>query len=397
MSLSNKAILEISELSSRAENLSRGSASERTQSTVLLQRISNIRQIGLSSDEMRSLYASALLEEVDPQHKKSDAAYRATFDRYLAGKADDTEFRDFFAGTQSLVYTQGAAGGYFIPQEYDVHVREAMAQVDPILDPDVTDFTMTDSPTLRPEIISGWNLSTAVASLVGETIQANPQTIPTVVGGQLRADKIFKVSFASTIEASEDIPGFGAKVVRAGSVALARRIGRSVISGRGGADISGLTTTLTSSANNATQGKLALGDLTTIFFGVDRWYRAAKKCAWLMNDGVYRFLRNAVDSQNRPLLSVERDTEMLFGKPVYVTPSLATLYSSIGLQGCIIFGDLSSIVVRASRVTIQRHRELSQVDITRGEQLWIARARCDAAYFDVSGGANPPLILATVN
>jgi HK97 family phage major capsid protein len=118
---------------------------------------------------------------------------------------------------------------------------------------------------------------------------------------------------------------------------------------------------------------------------------------WLMNDAVYKFVRSAVDNSGRPLLNVVDDQELLLGKPVYVSPSLATIYSSLGLTGAIIFGDLSSIVVRASRPTFQRSIEQSQVDITKGEALYIVRCRADAAFFDPSSGITPPLTLSLVN
>jgi HK97 family phage major capsid protein len=257
---------------------------------------------------------------------------------------------------------------------------------------------MTPGPTLQPEQISGYDLSTIQASIVGETSQQNPQTIPAVLGATLKNNIIFKASFTASWEAEEDIPSFGEKITRASSVALARKIGQSVLTGRGGTDIAGVVQALGSpTINNATQGKLVNTDLTAIFFSVDRFYRAAPKCGWLMNDGAYKLVRNAVDSQGRPLLSIEQDAEVLLGKPVYVSPSMGRVYSSIGLVGAIVFGDLSSIVIRASRPTIQRSIQQAQADITKGEALWIGRCRADASYFDPSSGTTPPLTLAAIS
>jgi hypothetical protein len=87
MSISNQALLEISELQNKAERLSRGSASDRAQATMLLGRIKNIRTLGISSDEMRSKYAAALGEEIGlGRSKPSDAEYRSLFDKYISGK-----------------------------------------------------------------------------------------------------------------------------------------------------------------------------------------------------------------------------------------------------------------------------------------------------------------------
>jgi hypothetical protein len=61
------------------------------------------------------------------------------------------------------------------------------------------------------------------------------------------------------------------------------------------------------------------------------------------------------------------------------------------------FGDLSHIIVRASRPQLQRATELSEADVTKGECLYIARMRADATIFDASQGNNPPIVLGTLN
>jgi HK97 family phage major capsid protein len=394
MNLSNAAILEISELSYRAEELARGSAGERAQSTVLLQRIANIRQVGISSDEMRGKYAGALSDSLTV--RKPSEEYRGRFEAYVAGRLGDQELRDFLAGTQSVSFTQGAGGGFLVPLEYDPKVREAMAQTDPLFDEGVTDFSMAGSDTLQPSIVSGWDLSSIAAQSVAEAAQQNPQSVPAAKGGVLAANKIFRVSLAATYEAEIDIPGFADKVVRASSVALARQIGRSVIAGKGMTDIAGVSGAIPIGAVQAAPTKLAATDITNLFFSVDRWYRAQPKCGWLLNDAVYKQVRNATDSQGRPLLDLQDEKEKLLGKPIYVTPSLGTP-ASLGVAGAMVFGDLSALVIRASRVSVQRHLELAQVDITRGEALWVGRCRADATFFDPSSGSNPPLKLMVVN
>jgi HK97 family phage major capsid protein len=403
MSLSKRCILEIAETSDKAERLSRGGAADRATALVLTQRVATLRQVGISSDEARELYADALCESLAPPKNAEPKDYRNRFDRYIAAKIDEVEFRDWLSGQQSITYTAGPAGGYFIPLAYDSTLREAMAQTDPVLSEDVCDFSMSENESLQPEQISGYDLSTVSASLVGETVQQAAQTIPAVLGATLQANKVFKCSFAASLESESDIPLFTEKITQAASVALARRIGLSVMTGRGGADVTGLVGSgvLTSTNNNGTSGKLTLADFNAIYFSVNRWHRNSPKCAWLMPDAVYKYIRNAVDNSGRPLLSVEHDGEVLLGKPVYVSPSLANAYSSLGITGALIFGDLSHLVIRASRPRISRATQLAGLNdiggILRGECLFIARARCDAAVFDPSNGSNPPLTLATVN
>jgi len=397
MNLSKKCLLEISELSHRAEQLARGGASERAQSAVLVQRIGNLRQVGLSSDEIRAEYADALVESVGLKRSPGEhPEYRAKFAAYLSGRIDDREMRDFLAGTQSIAYTQGVGGGYFVPTMYDAALRIAMAQVDPVLDESVTDFSMNDGPNFQPTQVNGYDLSTITAQLIGETVQQNPQPIPTVLGATLNSNKIFKASFAASWESEEDIPDFLTKISRAVGVALGRTIGSHVLTGRGGTtDIEGITNSLGApSVSNATAGKITLADINNIYFAVNRFYRAQPKCSFMTNDAGYKLIRNATDNSGRPLLSVERDGEVLMGKPLHVSPSLTLASAGVGL---LMFGDMSHIVVRASRPQIQRAIEVGQADITKGEALYVGRCRADATYFDPSAGNFPPIVLASIN
>ena len=381
--------------------LKRGTPHDIAKATEIRKRYERIEARGFSSDELRVKYCEGLGTEIGASRKKpEDAEYRAFFDKYIVGKAeaDGPEFRDFLAGTSSITYTQGAAGGFAIPFDYDPTVREAMAQVDEILDPDVTDFSMTSGPFLQPQQVSGYDLTTVTAQLVGETVQQTAQAIPTIAGATLKNNLTFRASFGASLEAEVDIPNFGTKIVRAASVALARAIAQKALIGRGGSsDVNGITNLISSSYTNGTSGKLTLADINAIYFGVNRWYRNSPKAGWLVSDGVYKFLRAAQDNNGRPLVDVIDDQEMLAGKPVYLCPSLGITYFSLGLTGAILFGDLSHIVIRTSRPTIQRTMQQGITDISKGECLYVARCRADATLFDPSNGAYPPIVLATVN
>lgn len=390
---SNACLLEMRQLNFLAKQSNTAQASE------LRKRAEELGKLGLSSDELRLKYTTALNDEINP--KVSPAEYRAKFDAYVAGNLNEREYRDWLVGgggDLSLTYTQGVAGGFTVPVDYDGTLREGMAQPDQVLDDNVTDFTMTDGPFLPPAQVSGYDLSTIQASLVGEAAQQNPQAIPTVAGGTLASNKIFKVTFGASIEAETDIPNFANKIIRAASVALARTIGQRVLSGKGGSDISGIFYQVNGgipSQQNATPGTITLTDINNFYFALDRWYRKQRKTGWLVSDGAYKKLRNSVDNSGRPLLTVENDAEVLLGKPVYVSPGLS--HSSINsILDSIIFGDLSHIVIRMSRPTLQRAIQLGQVDITKGECAYIARARADATLFDPTNGATPPLVLCNI-
>jgi HK97 family phage major capsid protein len=393
--LSKLAILEISELSDRAERLARGGASERAQAQVLMQRIGTIEKRGISSDEVRSEYSTALSDSLKPR-KVGDAAYRTMFDKYVRGNIGEREMRDFLSGSSALAYTAGNQGGFTVPMEYDSTLRVAMAQVDPVLDESVCDFSMSDGPQLAPEQISGFDLSTISGQLVGESQVQNPQAIPTVFGKTLNSNFIFKASFGASLESQQDVPNFPEKIAQAVGVALSRTISQHVMTGRGGStDILGITNSLGApTVTNTTPGKIVLGDLTNIMFSVNRFYRNQPKCGWLCNDQAYKLIRNATSTDGVPLLNVHHNDEMLLGKKIYISPSLSIASAGVGL---LLFGDFSHLVVRASRSTVAPYMQQAQADISKGSNLWIGRCRADSAYFDASGGNFPPIVLASIN
>lgn len=397
--LTNQAILEIYRLNQKAEELASGGASDRAISAVLLQRCAIIERRGMSSEEMRAKYTEALGEEATSY--RSSAKYRSLFDRYVVGKAEAAEFRDFLVGgggDESIAYTNLTSGGPFVPFDYLSKIYEGMSQPDQVLDPKVTDFVMSSSAKLPPMQVSGYDLSSIQAQLTAEASVQNPQTIPTIAGATLAENKIFKVTFAASLEAEEDIPNFPAKIIRAASVALGRTIGQRVLSGKGGSDINGIFYQINggvATQQNSTPGSIILTDINNFYFALDRWYRSQEKTAWLVSDGAYKKLRAAVDNSGRPLLSVEDDKEKLLGKPVYVSPGLS--HASIGsITDTIIFGDLSHIVIRAAAMQLQRSINQGQVDITRGEVAYIARMRADATLFDPTAGATPPCVLCNI-
>jgi HK97 family phage major capsid protein len=401
MTLSNSAILEISELSDKAERLARGSASDKAQSTVLLQRITNIRTIGISSDEMRAKYGTALVESINPK-QLTEERYRKAFHSYLM-HGNERELRDLIVGTQSISWTAGPQGGFTVPIETEKQIFEALAQTDPLLDESVCHFTMENTPTLQPKFIRGFDLSTITASLVGETVQQTASAFPTVAGRLLRGNLIYKISVAASWEAEDDVPEVLAKFARAYGVAFARKLGADAINGNGTTQPQGILTALPTPVYTTGAGKLVYSDFTSIFFAVNKIYRDQPKCAWLMNDKTYQRVRNSTDNNGRPLLDILFDGfpsadgsawPAILGRPVYICPSIAGDLSAS--NSTIVFGDLDHFHIRCSRPTVAREVNASIKDITQGLALYVGRVRMDSALFDPSSGSAPPLVTATV-
>jgi HK97 family phage major capsid protein len=64
-----------------------------------------------------------------------------------------------------------------------------------------------------------------------------------------------------------------------------------------------------------------------------------------MTDSTLQFLWKLLDKYGRPLINLETGRPFLYGKPVYIAPSMP----SIGSKGnVVIFGDLSYFMVRCA-------------------------------------------------
>jgi len=397
MKLTNKGIVEVHDLSFEAERLAKGSSADRKKADVLLQRINSIRQIGLSTEEMRGRYIEALGEEIipalDPQK------YKRAWLRYLRDGVEE-EFRDFLAGSQSITWTQGAAGGFTVPQLWEGVIYETLAQVDPLLDPTVCDFRVSDKPGLGPCNIMAWDLSQIAATVPGEAQQQTSLTIPSPKSILLKSALTYRTTLGMSLEFEEDSALFENgidRMIRAGSIGLARKLGSDCVTGTN--VTAGLLSSLTSSYTTATfPDTIGMYDIARIYFAVDRVYRAMPTCGWLMSDLTYELFREAIDSNNRPLINMVDDREVIMGKPIHVSPSMPTPTTSPVANGKLIFGDLSALHIRMGAPTLQRvqNSALSAMDITFGKIGYILRAQADCAYLDPSNGASAPLVLATV-
>lgn len=299
---------------------------------------------------------------------------------------------DLLAGKQSIVYTQGALGGYLVPQEIHDALIFGLAQWDPFLDADLVTLSESNGFTLKPYTVPGWDLSTFQAVKVAENAQQTPQTIPTATGTILNS-----YTYRATLDASfefedDDFQPTMQQIIAAYAIAFARGIGVDLAIGNGTTAPQGI---LTGAGNSgvtlASHTSITATDIENVYFSVNRIYRNAPKCAWAMSDAVYELVRKAVDNNGRPLINVVDDKEMLMGKPVYVSPSLPTGSASKG----IVFGDFSHYVVRVSRMEVTRNLQApGYVDAAKG--LYTGRMRADAKVVDPTNGGTPPIVYATL-
>ena len=292
------------------------------------------------------------------------------------------------AGTQSITYTQGAPGGYLVPNEFHDALIIGMANVDPLLDENVVTLVKSPSATLRPFSVPGWDLSSFASTKVGESSQQSPQTVPTAVN-KIFGGYTYRAQLVASFELEQDdFQPVIDQFAKAFSIGHARGIGVDLVAGNGTSAPQGVLTGATDSTiTTAAGGVISSDDIENIFFSLDRVYRQSPKCAWVMNDSTYRMVRKAKDSNNRPLISVVDGNEILMGKRLLVSPSMPAYNPSIGSCKGIVFGDLSYYVVRVSAPVMRRTVETPAADVTKGEAMYVSLLRADAKVVDPASNA----------
>jgi len=327
-------------------------------------------------------------------------------DRFFSDLFKGKENRQLQEGTQSITFTAEAEGGALVPQEFNDDIVHGMAQYDPLLNSDVV--TLIESPdfALRPFTIPGWDMSTFAATQVAESGRqigaglVGGAPLPTISGKILNGYK-FKASLPATLELEEDSFQPLMKLMQSAySIGFARGIGAALVTGSGsGAPQGVLTGAGSSGVTTASNGVLVLNDFENVYFSVNRYHRAAPKCAWLMNDTVYQMTRKAVDSVGNPLIKLHKDKEMIMGKPVYIAPSLPAYNPSLGVQAngsfCI-FGDLAHMFVRVSKMVVKRQWQLPGY-VENGMALYTGIMRADSKVFDPTLGGAPPIVYANLH
>jgi HK97 family phage major capsid protein len=398
MSLTNEAILEIARLQNEASqllSLRNLTQSDRKKADLIISKISSIRQLGQSSDELRRQLMKAYGEKFEREERSretNDLAFRMFLCR-----RDDDEIRTALAGSETITYTQGPLGGFLVPTSFANGVAEGQAQFDPLFDSRVVTVIQEPDFRLRPMQVPGWDLSTFAASNITETNQQNEQANPSY-SGKLLGRNTYRCSLDASFEWEEDEKAYGmaqAAFARAFAIGFARGIGADLVNGSGSGQPQGiLTGAVDSHVSNGTAGKLSLTDITNIFFSVNKVYRSSPKCAWLMDDTSYKYLANAVDQSLRPLINVESGYQTLMGKPIFVCPSLSGNASPIA-PGKIVFGDLSHFIVHASAPMMRRAINLPGY-AENGKARYISLQMVDSILFDPTNGAVPPIVFAQI-
>lgn len=314
------------------------------------------------------------------------------FRSFLTGEEPEQR-ADLIAGKQTPTYTQGVPGGYLTPQEFHNELVIGSALIDPLLDENVVTLVQSNAYRLRPYKVPGWDLTTFAAQKVTEANQHNPQTPPAATGDQLNG-WIYRATLDDSFEFEEDnFQPVINQINSAFQIGFARGIGVDLITGDGTTGPQGALTGAADSGVTSASATVLLGtELEAIYFKVNPAYRYSKKCAWLMHDDIYQLVRKAKDLNDRPLINIVGDQELLMGKPIRLSPTMPTAAGS----KAILFGDFSHYVVRVSRSIMQRTMQAAGY-AEKGKYLYSGLMRADAKVVDPTGGVKPPLVYAKLH
>jgi HK97 family phage major capsid protein len=394
------ALREISQLQHQAETLlSQRSVSraDAKRADLVMAKIASIRQAGYSSDEQRQLLSNEINREIGLPTAQFDnsspeqRAHESLFRRFLAGATDSALEQEqratlLQAGQQTVVFTQGSAGGFLVPQKFSDEVVEARAAVDPMFSPDVVTLIQEDSFTLPPLTVSGWDLSTITATKVGETTQQTPGVIPNI-DAKLLGKFTYRASISASLEFDADSKAYGSAenaLARAFGVAFGRSISSDLVLGDGTTGPQGIVSgAVNAGITTAAAGKLGLTDFTGLFYSVNAAYRNAPKAAWLLADSTHKMAAEATDNSGRPLFPIVDGVLTILGRPAYSSPSMP---SGPGSKG-IIFGDLGAMHVHSSSLLLRRLIEVPGI-VEFGRCIYHGLQMVDARVCDPSEGAN---------
>jgi HK97 family phage major capsid protein len=364
----------------------------------LLGKLSAIKASGITDGDYTRLQAEEVVGRISGERSRAREAHETAFRSFMAGRPDATvaeEARaanDFLAGGATPVFSNGPAGGALVPASFSKNVAAGLAAVDPLCDPDVCTVIQEDDFKLPNLQLPGWDLSTIAATKVGETAQHALDVVPGMTQKMLNRFT-YRLSLGASLEWADDQRAFDSALAAAGrafGIGFARSIGKDMVSCTSGP--TGILNGLTSAMTTANAGKIVLPDIQSVYFGVNKIYRASEKCGWLMNDAAYQLVRNATDNSGRPLLNVVKDEELLMGKPIYTAPSLP----ATGTGSFCVFGDLSSMNVHLSTMFIRRRLQAAGY-VENGLYLLTGLMMADGVLHDPTSGSMPPVIAATLH
>ena len=257
----------------------------------------------------------------------------------------EAEVRANEAGQQPITYTQGAAGGYFVPQGFSERAFWSMRQYDQIFDPLFSNIVETETGSNMPFPMIDDVTNSSVQ--VSESAQSSEVDVANFGSTQLNAysfrSKVVAVSLELLQDSNFPLP---AVLERAFALRHARGVGAALVNGSGVSAPTGLITGLQSAGaavvvasgsstntGGSETGSASIGtqDINSAYHKLDQAYRPG--AAWYMNDATLQYLEGLLDKMGRPVvrfgkgLADDGVVPYIYGKPVAVCPSFPSMGS----------------------------------------------------------------------
>jgi HK97 family phage major capsid protein len=329
------------------------------------------------------------------------------------------EARDQFAGTQSITYTEGTVGGYFVPAGFVYDVEVATKYYAPLLDGSCVKIFDTATGQVLPYPTS--NDTNQAWTIIGEGVQVleqntatNYPTQGTAPSGQPGDVGIGQITFGAykgttgniqvSLELLQDSAfNLEAFLTNAFAIRLGRGYEYYLTQGTGvnqplgiipALTTSGLgyslPTPITAAGSSVNDGTTATGansigspDLVNLEHAVDPTYRGNAR--YMFHDQTLRFLKQQLDKYGRPLWAPgvkDGDPDTINGYRYTINQSFAQISAS---AITVVFGDFSKFMVR-------RVRELQVVRLDEryadfGLVAYIGFSRIDSRLLDA--GTHP--------
>jgi HK97 family phage major capsid protein len=263
--------------------------------------------------------------------------FRATF------RPPDKELRANLAGTESITYTQGAAGGYFTRPRMHEDSFESMKQYDQLFEDWASNIIETaDGSGMQ---FPAWDDVNNQSVQVGESTQSNEVDVANFGTTQLQAWAFRSKKVLVSLELLQDsnFP-IGQILERVFAMRHARGVGAAMATGTGVNSPAGLITaalaagasvTVASGSSQNTGGSetgatsVGTTDIGKLYAALNPIYRPG--AVFAMNDSVLQYLAQLVDKNGRPVIDFgigpARDNQgpTIWSHPVAICPSFPAL------------------------------------------------------------------------
>jgi len=331
-------------------------------------------------------------------------------------RAKMVEYRDQQAGTQSITYTEGNLGGYFVPAGFVYDIEQATKYFANLLDGNSIRIMETATGNVLPYPTSNdtneaWTLLSETTQIVDNGTTPNYPTqggaAPTANPGNVLASNItfgaykgstglIRVSLELMQDSAFSLESF---LKEAFSVRLGRGYEYYLTLGSGVNAPLGILPAIASNPNNVTAagsfnndavvgntGANSIGyqDLVNLIHAVDPTYRRGAK--FMFSDLTLAHLKTRVDKFGRPLWvpSVKDDApDVVCGYPYVINQSFPQIGASVA--GTVAFGQWSKFIARKVRdLSIAR---LDERFADYGEVAYVGFSRIDSRLVDA--GTHP--------